>query len=398
MSQRTASRVIGGATLGWLACFTYLTLTPEIPDIPGLAARDRVLGAGHLLASLVLAALVYLWLVTAHPRLPTARAAVIAFGAAAAFGLAVELVQFPVPDREPQLSDAVLDVVGSALGVAALCAIPRPTLRRPRVPVAAGAVGVVLMASTVAAAIWGTTETDAEIRCPGDVSGDELPAADSPATRGGATGRVTDGLIEEFTFDDDGDPADGDLVARGDVEQLDPGGVRFAGSRAVLTTAGAAPEVVDAIDDAFTLEAWVRPQRLTQSGPARIVSSSDGVALDEVNLHLGQDRQCLSVRVDAGGAEADWVLVEDVFAEPRPAWHVAVTYDRGDLETYVDGELVSTERLSDADLSGWSPDYPLLVGNEATRDRPFLGDVYLVAVYDRALSTDEVEQNHAAGL
>ena len=130
MNQCTASRVIGGVTLGWLVCFAYLTLSPRVPDLPGLSSHDRVLGGGHLLASFILTALVYLWLVTAFPRLPARRTAALAFGAASAFGLVVELVQVPVPEREPQLADAVLDVVGSGLAVAALARVSRPALRR----------------------------------------------------------------------------------------------------------------------------------------------------------------------------------------------------------------------------------------------------------------------------
>jgi hypothetical protein len=104
------------------------------------------------------------------------------------------------------------------------------------------------------------------------------------------------------------------------------------------------------------------------------------------------------VRVDVGGAEAEWLLVEDVFARPQRAWHVVLTYDDGDVTVYVDGERRAGEEFAGADVSGWSRDYPLVVGNEVTRDRPFRGDVYLVAVYDRALPAREVAQNHDAGL
>jgi VanZ family protein len=400
MTQDTASRVIGGVTLGWLACFGYLTLSPRIPDIPGLASRDRVLGAGHLIASLILAALVYLWLVTARPGLPVRRTAAIAFSAASAFGLLVELVQFPVPEREPQLSDAALDLAGSAVAVAALAMVSQATLRRPQMPVVAGTLGAALMVSTAGVAIWGVSETPAEVRCPGAVRGRVLPAT-GPAPPHGATARIDAGLVALYDFEDEppagsADPLD--LVARGDVQHVDPRGVRFRGGDALLSTPGPASWIADAIADQFTIEVWARPDRLAQSGPARVVSSSDGLQLTDVNVHVGQERHCLSVRVDTGGAEADWWLIRRVFDRPQPAWHVVVTYDGGTVRVYVDGERRFSERVTGADLSGWSRRYPLLVGNEATRDRPFEGDVYLVALYDRALRPGEVAQNHAAGI
>lgn len=400
MHRRAASRLIGGVTLGWLACFAYLTLSPEIPDVPGLASGDRVLGAGHLVASLILAALVYLWLVTTFPDLTRLRTAGVAFGAASAFGLLVELAQFPAPEREPQIIDAVLDVAGSALAVAALAAVSPPVLRRPRVPAFAGGLGMVVIASTAAVIAFGSTDTAAETRCPGAVSSDELPPVDPARLPAGAADRVDAGLIALLRFD--GGPAGGtrdavDLVARGPVEHVEPHGVRLSGD-GVMSTPGPAREIADRVIDEFTVEAWVRPERLDQSGPARIVSSSDGVELTDVNFHLGQDRHCLSLRLDAGRREAEWLLFEDVFQRPQAAWHLVTTYDRDTVRVYVDGERRFEEDLDGADVSGWSRDYPLLVGNEATRDRPFEGEVYLVAVYDRALSASEVAQNHRAGI
>lgn len=49
------------------------------------------------------------------------------------------------------------------------------------------------------------------------------------------------------------------------------------------------------------------------------------------------------------------------------------------------------------DLRNWNPDFPFQVGNEATLDRPWIGKVYLVAIYSRALSSEEVYLNFKAG-
>ena len=42
-------------------------------------------------------------------------------------------------------------------------------------------------------------------------------------------------------------------------------------------------------------------------------------------------------------------------------------------------------------LEGWDPGYPLLIGNEATLDRPWLGKIFFVALYDRVLTADEIQ-------
>ena len=45
---------------------------------------------------------------------------------------------------------------------------------------------------------------------------------------------------------------------------------------------------------------------------------------------------------------------------------------------------------SDAELRGWDCSYPLLIGNELSEDRPWLGRIRGLAIYDRALAADEV--------
>lgn len=49
-------------------------------------------------------------------------------------------------------------------------------------------------------------------------------------------------------------------------------------------------------------------------------------------------------------------------------------------------------------LKGWDPSYPLLVGNEASLDRPWLGRIYFLALFPRALTAEEVEFQFQAGL
>ena len=49
------------------------------------------------------------------------------------------------------------------------------------------------------------------------------------------------------------------------------------------------------------------------------------------------------------------------------------------------------------DASNWSGQCRLVLGNEVTGDRPWLGTLFLVAIYDRAIALDEVQRNFQAG-
>jgi hypothetical protein len=127
------------------------------------------------------------------------------------------------------------------------------------------------------------------------------------------------------------------------------------------------------------------------------VSTSGSTDLGDVNFHVGQERTCLSFRIRTGEGAAAWLIAEGVFMTAQPAWHVVVTYDRGSIGVFVDGELVERFDVNHGPLDVWDPELPLLLGNEATLDRPFKGDVHLVAVYERALDESEIARNYAAG-
>ena len=49
------------------------------------------------------------------------------------------------------------------------------------------------------------------------------------------------------------------------------------------------------------------------------------------------------------------------------------------------------------EFSNWDHSFPLHIGNEGTLDRPWLGSLFLLAMYDRALSQQEIQVNWMAG-
>ena len=48
-------------------------------------------------------------------------------------------------------------------------------------------------------------------------------------------------------------------------------------------------------------------------------------------------------------------------------------------------------------LESWDPSYPFLVGNELTMDRPWRGKIFVLALYDRVLTTEEIGLQFRAG-
>ncbi|WP_158261173.1 MULTISPECIES: DUF1592 domain-containing protein [Pirellulaceae] len=140
----------------------------------------------------------------------------------------------------------------------------------------------------------------------------------------------------------------------------------------------------------ITIEAWITPHDLQQSGPARIVTFSRDPS--NRNFTLGQDKQKYDARLrtkktDSNGMPS--VSTKDGQAKTKRT-HIVYTKDKQGLaRLYVDGKLAG-ERKGLGDFSNWDEDMAFALANEFTGDRPWLGTLHSVAIYDRALSADEV--------
>lgn len=147
----------------------------------------------------------------------------------------------------------------------------------------------------------------------------------------------------------------------------------------------------------ITLEVWLTTKHLNQKGPARIISYSANKL--RRNFTIGQQERDLIVRLrttktDLNGRNPE-LSVGDVFDHNHPQ-HIVVTYDYSEEKVYVDGQLRVASTVLSGDFSNWNPTYPFLIGNERTGNRPWIGKLFLVALYNRALSEEEVVQNYRA--
>ncbi len=77
--------------------------------------------------------------------------------------------------------------------------------------------------------------------------------------------------------------------------------------------------------------------------------------------------------------------------------HVVYTRDKsGDAVMYLQGKEQSKTKIT-GDVSNWSDEYCLILANELTHDRPWLGEFYQVAVYNRVLDAEAISQRFQAG-
>jgi hypothetical protein len=73
------------------------------------------------------------------------------------------------------------------------------------------------------------------------------------------------------------------------------------------------------------------------------------------------------------------------------------TRDKNGVATlYINGNKQSQTTVG-GDFSNWDINHEFALGSEITGHRPWLGKLYLVAIYDRALSVTNVDENFAQG-
>ncbi len=172
-----------------------------------------------------------------------------------------------------------------------------------------------------------------------------------------------------------------------------------------IVSSSAANKIIEAAraTNALTVEAWLRPDNLTQDGPARIISLSPNIR--ERSFTLGQDsleeqqgsRYVMRLRTSETDANGIPALVTTASTVSTELTHVVYTRAvNGEARLYVNGEEVASGRVP-GDFTNWPADWPLVLANEVTGERPWLGEYHFVAIYNYALDAAQVSAKFAAG-
>lgn len=176
-------------------------------------------------------------------------------------------------------------------------------------------------------------------------------------------------------------------------------GILVVRGKAKIASTAPATKIINAIkrSGSVTVEAWVKPANDRQKGPARIVSLSANSS--QRNITLGQDEKKYEVRLRTTATSANGIPAA---ATPNNTVktalsHIVYTRDaNGTARVFVNGRQQAKKRVG-GKLRSWSNNFRLVLANEMTGDRPWLGEFHLVAVYSRALNLKEVMQNYQAG-
>jgi hypothetical protein len=229
-----------------------------------------------------------------------------------------------------------------------------------------------------------------------------------------STTHITEDLAVLYTFEEGsgttisdtsnkGTPLNLSLVDEQTVQWI-PGGLSIL-SPTLIASQQAPTDLMQTIQQAneLTLEAWIKPLDDTQDGPARILTLSADTT--NRNFTLGQGlwgdlpSSLYTVRVRTTETDANGVPALSTTSGTLTPELTHIVYTReasGTASLYLNGQEQAAMALK-GDFSAWNTDYRLALANELTADRPWLGEYHLVAIYNRALSANEVRQNFMSG-
>ncbi len=242
----------------------------------------------------------------------------------------------------------------------------------------------------------------------GTVSVPSASAAEATDAQSSAPSRVRKGLLSYYDFQSLDGAVVRDLAGYDpplDLRISDLSAVRQSDrglevlSKTLIRTDGPATRLNDALrkSNALSVEVWIHPASIKQTGPARLVTLSRNS--NERNFTLGQDGDKVEARLRTTGTTTNGMpaVASKGKAVGNNRLHVVYTRDRsGRARIYLDGRLNVEQSVGGA-TSNWDRNFQLALANELSQDRPWLGTYRLVAIYGRELTSDEVTQNFRAG-
>ena len=191
------------------------------------------------------------------------------------------------------------------------------------------------------------------------------------------------------------------LTVSGSTNWVNGGGLKLNGGTAQVISSGAASKVISAAkaNNAIAVEAWVKASVASQGGPARMVGISNGSTLRNLTLGHGHPTSLATttqydIRLRTSSNDND-DNGKPSLSSPNGTATTALTHlvftrgSDGTARLYVNG-VQKASQAAGGNLSNWADTYKLILGNETTRDRPWLGELHRVGIYSCALSAAEV--------
>jgi concanavalin A-like lectin/glucanase superfamily protein/type IX secretion system substrate protein len=203
----------------------------------------------------------------------------------------------------------------------------------------------------------------------------------------------------------EGEPVNLILENLNEVSWLEPYGISINSASKILSKLPS-NKITQACKQSneISIEVWLRPSTLNQNGPARIVSLSADPSVR--NFTLGQggsdgvsdvfDVRLRTTESSSNGLPS--VTSQTGYMSATEMNHVVYTHNgNGESRIYVNAIEVASENIG-GDFSNWDNTFHLIIGNEFTGDRPWLGEIYKLSIYNVALSEYKIDSLYSINL
>ena len=227
----------------------------------------------------------------------------------------------------------------------------------------------------------------------------------------GEAGRITNGLQVLYDFSEGSGSTVNDISSVGSALDLTiynseevkwtPNGL-YANLSSPIRSSVSATKIIDACktSNEITMEAWIVPANTTQGsvGPVRVLTLSESST--NRNFALGQEIDTWDARLRTTTTSDNGIpsLNSGAGSVETNLTHLVYTRNAsGDAKIYINGSLANSGSVT-GDFSNWSSNYKFGIGDEFNSDKTWEGLFYLSAIYSRALSASEVQQNYSIGV
>lgn len=144
----------------------------------------------------------------------------------------------------------------------------------------------------------------------------------------------------------------------------------------------------------FTLECWAKYDFLNQGSGWNVLVSNGSISTSGGSgFSLASSNSNFSIRLNAGTAVTQSFGTDNMTVGNW--YHLVVTREGTSLTTYRDTSLKSSSTIISVDVD---TSLPVKIGRDSISNRFYQNLISDVRLYDRALSSDEIENNYNAGL
>ena len=194
-----------------------------------------------------------------------------------------------------------------------------------------------------------------------------------------------------------------DLTLSGDVVWVGGWGINVrTGGKAQGTTAASKKlhDLIGATGE-YSIELWIAPANVAQED-AFIASYSGGTTSRNFTVAQQQYQVEFLQRSSVTDANGSPSLITNADDEDLQATlqHVVVTFDpTNGRRIYVNGQFTGDmDGAGAATIGDWDDTFAFVLGNEVSGNRQFTGVYRLVAVHNRALTQEQIQQNFEVGV